>query len=65
MSRRENPLEFETSERPNSREDNPHSTGSQARKDLIESEPPERETRKPKGWSGNRKGTEEIGHERV
>ncbi|AGI87141.1 Hypothetical protein XNRR2_0742 [Streptomyces albidoflavus] len=39
-------------------------TGNQARKDLIESEPPkgksEAETR-----SWNRKGTEEIGRERV
>ncbi|MGW6113248.1 hypothetical protein ACWFMX_21590, partial [Bacillus subtilis] len=34
-------------------------TGNQARKDLVESDSPERETRKPKGRSGNRKGTEE------
>ncbi len=50
------PLEFGTSKRPNSRKDNPLSTGNQARKDLIESEPPERETREgePERRRGNR-----------
>ncbi|WP_229923242.1 hypothetical protein, partial [Streptomyces candidus] len=54
---RENPLGFWTSERPNSREGNPSSTGNQARKDLIESEPLERESAK----AGNLESTEEIG----
>ena len=35
------PLKSHSSERPNGRNDNPSSTGNQARKDLIESESPE------------------------
>ena len=50
------PLKSHSSERPNSREGNPPLTGNQARKDLIESEPPE--SRK----AG--KHAEEIGSER-
>jgi hypothetical protein len=55
------PLKSHSSERPNSREDKLPLTGNQARKDLIESEPPERETRKaerserkPERHRGNR-----------
>ena len=43
-NRREDPLGFETSERPNSREDKPCLAGNQVRKDLVESESLERET---------------------
>ncbi|MBB6437685.1 hypothetical protein HNQ79_004186, partial [Streptomyces candidus] len=46
-----------SSERPNSREGNPSSTGNQARKDLIESEPPERENARAE----NLESTEKIG----
>jgi hypothetical protein len=49
------------SERPNSRKDNPSSTGNQARKDLIESDSPERENAKAK----NLESTEEVGTETV
>src|SRR4051794_26681866 len=66
--RSESPLRFETSERPNSREDKPPLTGNQARKDLIESEPPERETRErePGKHRGNRnrKRSDRVGNAR-